>query len=637
MDSGDDDSGEEPQRGLTAGDRLMWPEVAEWEPLLLRLGLDRDAIVQLALRASIAGVSVQSEILASGSVREDVFYRALADELGIAYADRIDPRSLIVSDRTCLTLLRSRSADDPALLNEPSGPPSVVMATDRLDLAVARRRVRESAGVRHRWKVVPRSVFREALLTRASGVLMRRAVLGLFNRFPQQSARSVATALQGFLVGAATLGIVVALVFWPPQAFFILHVVFSILFLGCVVLRFAAAVTAAPPQETPLQAVLPRDLPVYTVLVALYRETEVIPQLLLALSRLQWPRAKLDVKLVCEKDDHATLTMIRAQQLRPWVEIVEVPPVGPRTKPKALAYALPLARGELVALYDAEDRPHPLQLMEAFQAFRAAGPDCACLQAPLEVSNREDSLIARMFAFEYAALFRGLLPWLSRHRLVLPLGGTSNHFRRGALEAVGGWDPFNVTEDADLGLRLARFGFRTGTITRPTWEMAPEDLTTWLPQRTRWLKGWMHTWLVHMRHPFRLLRQIGLPSFLIVQLLFAGMVISAIAHPVLIFVVIRFAVEIALNHRLDTDGTWLLVIDGFNVVCGYLSFLMLGWRTMQRGERASFWKIVLFMPVYWLWMSVAGVRAVWHLLWRPHLWEKTPHRAGPEEPTEEIR
>src|SRR5690606_36007305 len=154
-------------------------------------------------------------------------------------------------------------------------------------------------------------------------------------------------------------------------------------------------------------------------------------------------------------------------------EVIEVPPGLPRTKPKALAYALPLTGGEFVTLYDAEDRPDPMQLAEAWQRFRQSGPDLAVLQAPLEISNRSDGAIARMFAFEYAALFRGLLPWLSRRRLMLPLGGTSNHFRRAALDAVGGWDPYNVTEDADLGMRLARFGYRAGTLSRPTLEPAP--------------------------------------------------------------------------------------------------------------------------------------------------------------------
>ena len=186
-----------------------------------------------------------------------------------------------------------------------------------------------------------------------------------------------------------------------------------------------------------------------------------------------------------------------------------MPPGPPRTKPKALNYALQLIRGDYVVLYDAEDRPHPLQLLEAWRRFETGDEWLACVQAPLQISNGTRGIIPLMFAFEYSALFRGLLPWLSGHRALLPLGGTSNHFRKNALDEIGGWDPYNVTEDADIGLRLARFGYHTGTISLPTWEDAPEALSIWLPQRTRWFKGWLQSWLVHMRSPKALLRDVG--------------------------------------------------------------------------------------------------------------------------------
>jgi cellulose synthase/poly-beta-1,6-N-acetylglucosamine synthase-like glycosyltransferase len=258
-----------------------------------------------------------------------------------------------------------------------------------------------------------------------------------------------------------------------------------------VVLRLLAWVEAGRLRPRPLPPADPARQPVYSVLVALYREKEMVPQLLAALGRLQWPRARLEIKLVCEADDDETLAALRGYRLPPTMEIVLVPSALPRTKPKALAYALPLCSGEFVTLYDAEDRPDPLQLVEAWQRFCEEPPEVACLQAPLAVANGGASALSTMFSFEYAALFRGLLPWLARRRLALPLGGTSNHFRRAALDEVGGWDAYNVTEDAELGVRLARYGYRTGVITRPTWEDAPETLAVWLPQRIRWFKGWM--------------------------------------------------------------------------------------------------------------------------------------------------
>ena len=206
------------------------------------------------------------------------------------------------------------------------------------------------------------------------------------------------------------------------------------------------------------------NLPVYTVLVPLYREERLVTQLVAALGRLQWPASRLDIKLIVEEDDLPTRRAVeRAVSGAPF-EVVVVPAAAPRTKPKALAYALPFARGHFVTIYDAEDRPHPGQLREAYAVFRRSDPGLACLQAPIVIDDPGKSRIARLFAAEYSALFDGLLPALVALRLPLPLGGTSNHFRREALENVCGWDPYNVTEDADLGIRLARFGYRTGIL-----------------------------------------------------------------------------------------------------------------------------------------------------------------------------
>jgi cellulose synthase/poly-beta-1,6-N-acetylglucosamine synthase-like glycosyltransferase len=297
-----------------------------------------------------------------------------------------------------------------------------------------------------------------------------------------------------------------------------------------------------------------------------------------------------------------------------------------------LAYALPITSGEFVVLFDAEDHPHPWQLVEAWQRFRAGGDRLACLQAPLEISNRHGSLLSRMFFFEYSALFRGLLPWLARYELLLPLGGTSNHFRREALERLGGWDPHNVTEDADLGVRLVRFGYRAETISLPTLEDAPEDFRTWLPQRTRWFKGWFQTWLVHMRNPLRLTRDLGFGSFVVAQILFAGMIVSATAHPFLIAMVASVLMGIATGNPLGIMESIFLPLDVINIAGSYLSFLILGWRTLRASERKGAWKVVLFTPVYWMMISLAAWRSLWQLWLRPHHWEKTAHRRAAPAP-----
>ena len=234
------------------------------------------------------------------------------------------------------------------------------------------------------------------------------------------------------------------------------------------------------------------DLPVYTILVPLLHEAHLVPDLVAALGRLDWPRERLDIKLIVEADDPDD----RRRGARPGGRTRPSRSSScrqgqPRTKPKALSFALPFARGDFVTVYDAEDQPHPQQLREAYATFARSPHEIACLQATLAVDNGDASLLARLFAIEYSALFDGLLPTLAALDMPLPLGGTSNHFRREALVEVGGWDPFNVTEDADLGLRLARFGYRSGTIDLPTFEEAPATLGPWMRQRTRWFKGWM--------------------------------------------------------------------------------------------------------------------------------------------------
>lgn len=598
---------------------------ADWGGVLDRIGVkqaDRDRLLALA-RSN--GTSFRAELLASGLVDDAALNEAVAAEIGVPVASDIDPEALVVRDADCLALLRQRTITHPAMIRGADGDSAIAIAPDRPGPARLARFFVQAPHLRARFRAVAPSRMRTAALARAGPLLARQAVHGLANRFPHLSARIVANAWQGFVVGVSLVGIPVALLVVPNLTFAVAHALFSFFFLACVSLRFAAVKAASPFGVTKLSRVRAADLPTYSVLVALHKEAEIVPDLLEALGRLQWPRSKLEIKLVCEADDVATLTALRAHRLPAYLEIVEVPNEGPRTKPKALSYALPTISGEFVVLFDAEDRPHPWQLLEAWQAFRKGPPDLACLQAPLDIANSRAGAIPAMFAFEYSALFRGLLPFLAAGGLLLPLGGTSNHFRRSVLEEVGAWDPYNVTEDADLGIRLLRFGYRTGTITRSTLEDAPVSLRDWLPQRTRWFKGWCQTWLVHMREPRRLWRELGPASFLIAQILFLGMVVSSLVHPLLVVGAGLLTVKLALGMPLSTGQSVLLLVDVANVVCGYTSFLLLGWQTLAPRARRAFWRVVLWTPIYWMLMSAAAWRAVWQLWRNPHLWEKTPH------------
>ena len=610
-------------RGGLAGH--FFPELDDWRTILETLGVSLETAVALAAQANVNGTGFQSELIASGKVTERDLYAAISADFGVPFLETFNAQRLIIRDSDCITLLQHRGAYRFIKIEERGGQTSYLLAPDGIGLARLRDIVERRPSVAARLKFTTPSMLRSALLRRARHLLMREATNGLFDLSPDFSARIVATAWQGTVLGSGLVAVMLAVVVVPDVAYTFLHVSFSFFFLACVWLRFAAIRSPQRPREPATGPMPVADMPHYSVLVALHREAEVVPQLLAALDALVWPRGKLEIKLVCEADDAETLAAIRACPLPPHVEIIEVPPGRPRTKPKALAFALPTTRGEYVVLYDAEDRPHPRQLLEAWRRFAASPLDLACVQAPLEIANGDRSAIARMFAFEYAALFRGLLPWLSARRLLLPLGGTSNHFRVSSLEEVGGWDPYNVTEDADLGIRLARYGYRTETISLPTLEDGPENLDIWLPQRTRWFKGWAQTWLVHMRDPVALLGELGFRSFAIAQILFAGLLLSALVHPLLVGTAIYLAVEIAIGKPMSVWQSAMLVVDLTNIACGYLSFLLLGWQALTRAERKGFWKVVLFTPVYWLMMSAAAWRSLWHLWRRPHHWEKTPH------------
>jgi len=474
-----------------AADRIF-PELSQWWGVFERLGIPDEDAVRIAAAAERNGTSIKVNVLALEYSGEEKLAQAMADELGLEVQKEVDPDSLVLPDRQAAALLATTKPTIVVRLTDGADTRVLVETSQFGTLADYARAVPEAA---RRLRLVTAGALRRALVERSKSLLSDIATFDLFTRHPVYSARTVVNAWQGCVAGALAIGLPIAMWTWPAATFGILHIVFTFFFLSCVALRFAALAGGGETPKPDTERPCPADLPIYSVLVALYKEAEIAGDLVAALRKLDWPASKLDVKLVCEADDAGTIAAIHAARPPSFMQVVEVPNHGPRTKPKALNYAMQICRGAFIVLYDAEDRPHPRQLIEAWQRFQEAGPDVACLQAPLEITNGDRSWIARSFAFEYAALFRGLLPWLSKRRLLLPLGGTSNHFRRSALEEVGRWDPFNVTEDADLGARLLRFGYRTETISLPTLEEAPERARIWIPQRTRWFKGWCRLWL----------------------------------------------------------------------------------------------------------------------------------------------
>ncbi len=395
-------------------------------------------------------------------------------------------------------------------------------------------------------------------------------------------------------------------------------------FMGNALLRLTAClispVKSAPPD--PMTEAVNENLPSYSVIIALYKEASIVPQLLEAMLALDYPRDRLEILFVLEADDSDTLMAFEKQLLPAFMRVIAVPEGFPRTKPRALNHALEQARGDLLAIYDAEDQPHPDQLREAADAFANDKTTLACVQAPLRPVGGS-GFIARQFAAEYAVQFDVLLPALNALQLPFPLGGTSNHFKAEILRAAGGWDAYNVTEDADLGLRLAQLGYTTGMIRSPTVETPPFLSQTWIPQRTRWIKGYMQTLLVHTRLNTPLKPRAGLGLFLGVGLSVAAAICYAPFSLLVIASLLLAGLQIIGDHTrpLHILSPCDLLLFSLGTLSGMITVALAARRV---GIRLR-WGDVMGAPVYWSLQSLAAGFALWQLATKPFHWDKTEH------------
>ena len=399
----------------------------------------------------------------------------------------------------------------------------------------------------------------------------------------------------------------------------------AFIFLGWSGLRvFAIFLSSEPQRLTFFRS--DADLPLYSIVVAIYNEADSVPALVEALQQINYPKERLDIKIAVERDDTRTRHALDQMNLAAPFEIVVAPSAGPRTKPKALNAALPFVRGQYVVVYDAEDRPDPMQLRIALAAFQAADNRLACVQARLTIDNTADSWLTRLFTAEYAGLFDVFLPGLAAFRMPLPLGGTSNHFRTATLRQLGAWDPYNVTEDADLGIRLARMGLHTTVIPSSTYEEAPARLTAWIRQRTRWFKGYLQTWAVHMHNPLKLWHDLGARGFVVFQMVVGGAVLAALVHGIFIGLLTwQLASGLFWSAKSGIFEMMLVGVYVTTLATGYALSALLGFIGLSRRRALdSAWYLVL-IPLYWVLLSVAAWRAIFQLISAPYRWEKTEH------------
>lgn len=365
------------------------------------------------------------------------------------------------------------------------------------------------------------------------------------------------------------------------------------------------------------------ELPTFTILVPAYREANVVSEVVDHVSELDYPLSKLQVLLLLEADDSETILAAKAARPPDFVRLVVVPPGGPQTKPKACNVGLAMAEGEFLVIYDAEDRPEPGQLREVVAAFRKASPETVCVQARLNYFNTETNILTRMFTLEYSFWFDYMLPGLDALHLPIPLGGTSNHFRVEALRELGGWDPFNVTEDADLGVRASAMGLEVGIIDSTTWEEACSEWRAWIRQRTRWIKGYMVTTLVQLKHPVDAWRSLGLRGMVGLIGLIAGTPALFLAAPLVwIFFLYTFLGGVVPQFALPA---WTQTMTFLTLVVGNGAMIALTALAARRRRNNRLATYALLNPLYWVLHSIAAWRALFQLVTKPSHWEKTPH------------
>lgn len=620
-----------------AGERVLHPfnpqprpipasHIAEGDQRLAIHLLREGVLAPHALLQALARHSERPEtrladlLLEHGLVAEAPLFAALQHLTGIGPADlamTADPRLIDRLDAVfCLSerLLPLRNL----------GHATLIAAADPEAFTRHRARLERSLG-----PILPSlapAAQIDASILAARGTAMAR--LAETRVAPDQSCRSYrkpspatvrligVTALLGML---ALRPILVILMGWA-----ILTLILSTLLKATALITSWRHPPTDPGHATARPATLAR-LPVVSVMVALYKESNIAGRLVKRLAKLDYPRECLDVMLVVEQDDHLTRRALAQTDLPSWMRIVVVPAGRVKTKPRALNFGLSQCKGTIVGVYDAEDAPEPDQIRKVVARFAQRGSEVACLQGVLDFYNPTKNWLARCFTIEYAGWFRVMLPGLERLGLPLPLGGTTLFFRREILERLGGWDAHNVTEDADLGIRLVRHGYRTEILPTTTLEEANCLGLPWVKQRSRWIKGYMMTYLTHMRAPRTLYRQLGPRGFAGFQILFLCSLSQSLLAPLLWSL---WSLCLGFGHPLSSliGAPEMVILSGLFMTCEIvnLSVGVLGLR--RSGHKMS----VLWVPTLMLYFplqALAAYKALWEMLHKPFYWDKTTHGA----------
>lgn len=554
------------------------------------------------------------------------YYQTLAKYFGLRFIDMMetppDP-SLLDSGSAedyaqLLTMPWQRENGRLVIVTADPGPETISFARERwgrdIDIAV-------TAKFDISWTL--QAVFREQQ--------SHHAVYRLAELDPVMSAQRVISGSQIAAIYVALTAFALGIAFRPIETLIGINLLLTLFYLGNFIFKAVLVwnggrkhVQSSLPLNIASRLLREEELPVFTILVPMFREPESLPILANALRKFDYPKAKLDIKLVLEESDHETIEAAKSLGLEGIFEIIRVPASHPQTKPKACNYALQFARGELLVIYDAEDKPEPDQLRKVVAAFRTAPDNTACVQCQLNYYNASENWLTRMFTLDYALWFDLMLPGLEKLGVPIPLGGTSNHFKIDVLRELHAWDPFNVTEDADLGIRMTQKGYRVTVIDSTTYEEANCATGNWIRQRSRWIKGYMQTLLVHTRRPLHFVRMTGILGVMGFLFFIGGTVLSGLLNPLFWGLFLVWLIT-GIAGAPELFPPLLLYSSLFNLLAGNAMFVYLSMIAPFRRGWLELAPYGLTVSWYWILTSVAAYKALGQLISNPFYWEKTQH------------
>jgi glycosyltransferase XagB len=610
-------------RNIKENRRSRRPTLNPLIEFLADYGVPINTLIMAEKRAQHVGVSPEQVLITHGIMSEDSYLDLYADEFGYT---RVTPATRLIhpcsfSDAAHHCMMRIRPEIDVNDVSLQQVNQTIIVPKPKALSFLMSGRAQQNC---LRLQLASSREFQSLILADASGALLEEITDLNFKRAGQISASS--SLSKGHIISFWCMALVTAIfgVFSPSLGVKLLGVGASLVFLSVIYMRLAAMM-ARIPKSYETKPLNDKDLPVYSVLIALHREDRVVNKLCRSLLAIDYPQEKLDIKFLLEEGDHATLQAIKLQNLPSYFSILTLPKGNPKTKPRALNAGLNFAKGELICVFDAEDEPEPSQLKKAATRFAESDMNLACLQASLVPDNVDDGVLQAMFALEYATLFDVIKNGLSNLRFPMPLGGTSNHFRTETLKRVGGWDAWNVTEDAELGLRFARLGLRTERLQSVTYEEAPPTLKAWFNQRRRWSKGWMQTAIAHSAQPIENIKKLGFLRVAQSFLMITGSVFCMLMFPL---GVLAFTLRCFNGHDFFCGGYIDASIDALSLivaVLGALALFLPSIIALKKRKLERFWWIIPLIPLYLVGVTCASWMAAFDLMVRPFHWIKTEH------------